>query len=159
MSDFLRMKMENMHPIITEALENNGEFVFFPRGKSMLPTIVPEIDMVTLIPPNNIEKYDIVLYKRKNGQYILHRVIKTKTNSFVMCGDNQLSYEKGILQSQLIAKVKCITKPDGSIVECNGVENCNYAKALRKRLYPKHLLYSFKKLIYPLYAALFKRKK
>ncbi len=159
MNNSLTMKMEDMHPLITQALEQNGKFDFFPRGVSMLPTIVPEMDMVTLIPPADIKRYDVILYKRQNGKYILHRIIKVKKNSFVMSGDNQLSYEKGIVQSQFIAKVKCITKPSGQTVLCSGKENAIYAKKLRKKLYPKHLIHSFKVKLYPIYKAIFKRNK
>ena len=49
--------MDNLLPYITESIKNGGQFVFYPKGTSMLPTIIPEKDCVVLIEPFNLKKY------------------------------------------------------------------------------------------------------
>jgi hypothetical protein len=42
------------------------------------------------IPP---KKYDVIFYRRENGQYVLHRIIKIKKDGYVCRGDNQTAKE------------------------------------------------------------------
>ena len=44
-----RCKMSDCDPIIRQALNNGGEFSFYPRGKSMEPTICEGRDKVFLM--------------------------------------------------------------------------------------------------------------
>ena len=156
LSEFNEIKMKHLHPIILDSIKDNGCFNFYPKGVSMLPTIVPSKDMVTLVSPDCLNKFDIVLYKRQNGQYVMHRIFKIKDEIYTMCGDNQFTYEKGITKAQIIAKAKSITKPDGTVIDCTNKKNTHYAKKLRVKMLQKRLIYRIKCLIYPLYKVIFK---
>ena len=69
----------------------------------MLPTIKEGRDKVTLSPaPEKLKRGDIAFYKRENGQFVLHRVVKVR-GGYVFCGDNQYSLERGIKKEQIIA--------------------------------------------------------
>ena len=47
-----------------------------------------------------------VLYRRKDGSFVLHRVIDfQRDGSYVLCGDNQFYRERGIKDSDVIAVV------------------------------------------------------
>ena len=71
----------------------------------MLPMIREGKDSVLLSPvTERLEKYDIPLYKRDNGKYILHRIVKAD-ETFTCIGDNQFSYENGVREDQVIAVV------------------------------------------------------
>lgn len=99
--------------IIEEVLESGGEFLLSPKGKSMLPLIVQGKDRVVLKKYDNAlpKKYDIVFYRRTDGIYVLHRMMKKqKDGSFVMCGDNQLLLEYDILPEQILGFVSAIHK-------------------------------------------------
>lgn len=94
--------------VIEEILNGGGEFQMYPRGISMLPLIVQERDSVVLKkrsgPP--ARKWDIAFYRRENGQFVLHRVMKVcQDGTYVMCGDNQISFEKNVLPEQIIGYV------------------------------------------------------
>ena len=100
--------------VIEEILAGGGEFCMSPKGTSMLPLIVQGKDSVVL--SRNFEdcanRYDIAFYRRKNGQFVLHRVMRIeKDGSFTMCGDNQTDLEKGIQKEQIIGYVTKIKKP------------------------------------------------
>ena len=85
--------------VIEEVLASGGEFRMYPKGTSMLPLIVQTRDSVVL--KRNFEdgakKHDIAFYRRRNGQFVLHRVMDIcDDGTYTMCGDNQTELEKGI---------------------------------------------------------------
>jgi len=140
------MKMEDMLPLILESLENNGEFVFYPKGISMLPTIVQLKDRVKLVKPDCIKKYSIVLYRRENGKFVLHRVVKKPENGvYTMCGDNQCFSEYGIKSSQVIAVVSEILKENDKVVSCLGSFNYFYGICIRAYRFPKKVYHVLKR--------------
>lgn len=112
MNDQVRVNLSELLPIIEEQLSSGKEVCFTPNGQSMLPLLVPGRDSVILnAPPSKLKKYDLPLYRRENGQFVLHRVIKVKHDgSYVMCGDNQFSHESGIKQNQIIGIVTSFTR-------------------------------------------------
>lgn len=92
---------------IEEVLQEKGEFVSAPLGVSMLPLIRPQCDVVFLSrDTSEIGKYDVVLYKRKNGKYILHRILGQNEKGYILCGDNQYIKEYGIQKEQILAVMK-----------------------------------------------------
>lgn len=108
--------------VIEEVLASGGDFRIFPKGTSMLPLIVQKRDAVTLA--RNVEipakKHDIAFYRRTNGQFVLHRVMKIcNDGTYVMCGDNQTLLEKGIRAEQIIAYVSGIDRKNKP-VKMNG---------------------------------------
>lgn len=120
----------------------------------MLPTIVDGRDSVMLTAPTDLKKMDIVFYQRSNGQYVLHRIVAVKKNSFDMCGDNQTAVEKNVPGNTVIAKVSGIYKVDKYV----SVES-EEMKKLAKKIYRKKTLQRFentlkrivKKVLYPIY--------
>lgn len=108
--------------VIEEVLASGGEFQMYPKGTSMLPLIVQTRDTVVLKRNFDVpaKKHDIAFYRRKNGQFVLHRVMKIcDDGTYTMCGDNQYKYESGIEPSQIIGYVCGITRK-GKTVRLNG---------------------------------------
>ena len=96
--------MDDLIPLICERLEEGQSVKFSPRGTSMLP-MLRQGDSVVLSPcPERLKKYDLPLYRRDNGEYVLHRVIKVG-KSYTCIGDNQFEYEHGIEHRQMIGVV------------------------------------------------------
>lgn len=97
--------MEDLVPLFLERLEAGQQVRFSPMGTSMLPMLREERDSVVLSPaPQRLRKYDLPLYQRDNGAYILHRV--TAVGETYSCiGDNQFVYEHGVRQDQIVAVV------------------------------------------------------
>ncbi len=97
--------------VIDEVLSSGGEFQMFPKGTSMLPLLVQGRDSVVLRRHDECpaKKHDIAFYRRANGQFVLHRVMKVcRDGSYVMCGDNQFVLEPSILPEQIIGYVSLI---------------------------------------------------
>lgn len=92
-------------PLIRECLNAGQSVRIFPRGTSMLPMIRQDVDSVVLSPVSGkLKKYDIPLYQRENGKYILHRIVAVE-DTYTCVGDNQFAMECGIRHEQVIAVV------------------------------------------------------
>lgn len=112
-------QLDHLIPLIREMLAAGHSVRFSPRGTSMLPMLRQGIDSVTLSPlPEKLEKYDLPLYQRDNGQYVLHRVIGVGTD-YTCMGDNQFDPETGLRHDQMIALVTGFTrgKKEHSVTE------------------------------------------
>lgn len=107
----LEFKLDDAIDLIEEVIENGGEFRLFPMGFSMRPLIVQGRDSVVLRRNKTCpaSKHDIAFYRRDDGQFVLHRVMKIgKDGLYTMCGDGQYVYERGIRKEQIIAYVSDI---------------------------------------------------
>jgi len=104
--------------VIEEVLANGGEFRLYPKGMSMRPLIVQGRDSVVLKRNFDVpaKKHDIAFYRRGDGSFVLHRVMKiTKDSKYTMCGDNQYSFEEGIDASSIIAYVSDVYRGERRI--------------------------------------------
>lgn len=103
-------QLDDLMPLLRERLAAGQRVKFSPRGISMLPMLRQGIDMVTLSPlPEKLKKYDLPLYQRKDGHYVLHRIVKAG-ETYTCIGDNQFVYETGLRQEQMIALVSSFTR-------------------------------------------------
>ena len=97
-------------PLIREQLDAGGTVRFSPMGISMLPMLRQGMDTVTLSPlPKKLRKYDLPLYQRKDGKYVLHRIVSAG-DTYTCIGDNQFVYEYGLTHDQMIALVTGFTR-------------------------------------------------
>ena len=102
--------LEQLMPLITERLQNGQSVRFYPKGTSMLPMLRQGIDCVVLSPlPKHLKKYDLPLYKRENGQYVLHRLVRVG-KTYTCIGDNQFVLEHGVRPEQMIGVVTAFAR-------------------------------------------------
>ena len=102
--------LSEMLPLIRECLAAGQQVKFSPRGVSMLPMILQGRDSVTLAsPPERLKKYDLPLYRREDGSFVLHRVVKVG-DTYTCIGDNQFKAEKGVTPESVIAVVTAFTR-------------------------------------------------
>ncbi len=144
MSDFL--SIQEIVPLIEEQVENGGCFYLVPKGKSMLPTIKEGIDTVVLERATSLKRGDILLYRRKNGQYVLHRLVKIKNGNLTMCGDAQLDFEFNITEDDIIAMVTEIIRNGKSTKISSTKFKLCFKYICAKRKLKAFLLKSYKKI-------------
>lgn len=97
-------------------LERDGIFVYTNTGNSMMPLIRPRGDLIIIKRCNApLKKYDVPLYKRKSGQYVLHRIIKIKKEGYVIRGDNCTYLERKISDSQIIGVLESVVRGNKEI--------------------------------------------
>lgn len=110
------MQLETLLPLIKEQLSSGKSVRFMPRGVSMLPMLRQGIDSVTLSPVKGLlEKYDLPLYRRDNGKFVLHRVVRAENGVYTAIGDNQFIYEHDLRHDQIIAVVTSFSRGDKDI--------------------------------------------
>ena len=111
--------MESEKRIISEeeaqsylpALLEGGESVpLVVTGYSMLPFLKSGRDTVWLTPGTVPKKGDIAFFRRRDGNFVLHRVRKIRTDgSLVMNGDAQ-NWCETILPEQVLAVVTAFSR-------------------------------------------------
>lgn len=112
-----KASLSEMEPVIRAILDGGGVFTLRPRGDSMRPTVVPGRDSVSVVKwEGEASLYDILLYKRADGSFVLHRVLGIEEGGFVMCGDNQVVLEKGVVPEQIVGVVSEILRPQDKLV-------------------------------------------
>ena len=111
-----------------EALEKTPFLIVNTIGTSMLPLIKEGENQVKLIKVNrSLTKGDVLLYKRSDGTYVLHRLIRIKRSGLVMCGDNHAHLEKGVKQEQVIAIMDGFFKGE-EYIDINNKDYIKYTK-------------------------------
>ena len=101
--------MEELHPLLCEVIESGGEFRLWPRGTSMRPLLREGRDSVALVSPRGCRKRDICLYRRADGAFVLHRLMKfDKDGNPVFCGDNQTKLEVGVKVEDILARAVAV---------------------------------------------------
>lgn len=88
--------MEN-NALIEDIISSKGFFLQTTVGNSMEPLFYNRKSLV-LIKKNEgiLKKYDVSLFKRPTGEYVLHRVVKVnkKKEYYYIVGDNRIKKEK-----------------------------------------------------------------
>lgn len=92
-------------PKLQEILSAGQAAYIKPNGTSMLPMLRQGIDAVVLgAVPEKLRKYDLPLYRRDNGMFVMHRIVKVG-KTYTCVGDNQFQLEKELRPDQMIAVV------------------------------------------------------
>ena len=103
--------IEALMPIVRERLDAGQSVKLSPRGVSMRPMLREGKDSVLLSPPpQRLKKYDIPLYRRSDGKYVLHRIVKARDGVYTCVGDNQCRREHGVRHESVIAVVTAFNR-------------------------------------------------
>lgn len=114
---------------IEQELERQGHCFFQTVGDSMEPllhnrksTVVIEKSMGML------RKYDVALYRRPTGEYVLHRIVKVKKGCYLICGDNRI-YKEPVPKGWVLG-VMTGFYPDesGRYISNSAPEYCEYMR-------------------------------
>ncbi len=96
------MKAENNKGDYRVELEKNGVLAFVPIGNSMWPTLKNRKQTIIVAKKTQkLKHFDVALFQRENGEYILHRVMQTTDDGYITCGDSQFRLET-VLESAVI---------------------------------------------------------
>lgn len=86
---------ETQNGSIERQLKEQGFYVSTTVGVSMQPMLRNRRDRVIVLPvgTERLKKYDLPLYRRPDGKYILHRIIGVKDGEYIIRGDNTYAKE------------------------------------------------------------------
>ena len=88
---------------IEEYLKQHDTLTYRNVGASMLPLLKQGRDLFTVTRKTDerCRKYDVALYKRKDGAYVLHRIVEVRKDDYVFLGDNCIEKEYGITDQDI----------------------------------------------------------
>ena len=104
------MDPEELFPPLLALLDDTPAVPLVISGYSMTPFLLHGRDTVYFSkitqPP---QRGDMVLYRRDNGSYVLHRVYEAGS-TYTMVGDAQTLLEQGIRPDQMLAQVSAVCR-------------------------------------------------
>lgn len=138
-------------------LDKNGVLAFVPGGTSMWPTLKhAKQSVIVLLKTERLKEMDVALYLRKDGKYVLHRVIKVLQDGYVFTGDS-LDFTETVLENEVVGvmvgfyrKKKYVDVLDEKYIEqvkklySNDKKRIKRANAYKKR---KVFLHRIKRII------------
>lgn len=131
---------------IEESLIKNGFHLSTVVGTSMMPLLRQGKDLVKVIPfTGKLLKYDIALFKRPTGEYVLHRVTKIKKDFYVICGDNRFLREK--IPSEWIIGVAESVFINDEEIKMSDSRQMNYAKKICRTFWSRRIKNKLKRII------------
>ncbi len=131
---------------IEESIIKNGFHLATVSGDSMMPLLRQNIDMVKIVPVDGIlKKYDLPLYKRPTGEYVLHRIISVKKGYYIICGDNRFNKEK-VPFEWIVGIMETMYRGEKEI-SANDPEYIKYIKKIRRTFWPRRIKKKIEKML------------
>ena len=119
-----------------DIINKDGYIIYKFKGISMLPLLDEKKELIKIEKINApLKKYDIVLFKRNNNSYVLHRIINIKDDIYDIVGDNQIFIEE-VKRNQIIGIATGKIR-DGEFVPFKGKEYDDYVNDICKDIYAR----------------------
>ena len=151
----IRLPMAELTPLLADGLAQGQEVVITITGNSMSPFLRHRRDQAVLAAADaaGLQPGDVPLYRRRNGQYVLHRVVERRENGvccrlgaapcpaadaagvqYTMLGDAQTQLEPGIRPEQIVAVATAFYRRG----HCRSCDDPAYRRRVRRwhRLLP-----------------------
>ena len=112
-----------------EQLRLHGSLVYTNVGDSMMPLLRQNRDLLIVErkPEGRCKKYDVVLYRRPAGEYVLHRILKVRRDDYVICGDNRWQREFGVPDDWILGVLTAVVR-DGKQINVTDSEYRRYVR-------------------------------
>jgi hypothetical protein len=102
---------EELMPQLPQLLQEAESIPLVISGNSMAPFLRHGRDIVYLSKVSEpLKRGDMILYRRCNGNYILHRIYKETCGTYQLVGDGQWGLEPGIRPEQILAVVTAVRR-------------------------------------------------
>lgn len=109
----VNVSMQELGPIIAQTVNAGGTVELTVTGRSMLPLLLDRRSVVRLRHKDSYAPGDMVLFRRDNGDYVLHRIIRIHDGVYDILGDNVPAPDCDIRPEQLIAAVCAYSRKGG----------------------------------------------
>ena len=95
-----------------QELSQKGFLLYTTVGRSMRPFLRSGEDMIRVDArgTERMKAGDVVLYRRKTGKYVLHRIVRVRKGDYVLCGDNCWQLEPGIQDDQILGVLTAVIR-------------------------------------------------
>lgn len=132
----LPVTLSQLLPAMEEMLEKNMDVTFVTNGASMQPLLHSK-DSVTLRRADTYKKNDVVLFRRLDGGFVLHRIYKIKGDTVFTEGDALCGRDEPIKKEQILGKAVAFIRKGKSLKVSDfkyKLYKLAYVSALGKRL-------------------------
>ena len=122
---------------IEQCLKDIGFAVVSISGTSMWPLLKEGKSQVQLVSgrTKQLKKGDIVLYRRKDGTLVLHRIVKVgEKDTFLVCGDHQWKLDEQVEEDQILAAAQ------GFFMNGRYIDEKNWWYQLYKKIWTGNLM-------------------
>ncbi len=106
--------LKEILPIMEESLENGMEVTFTTNGNSMLP-LLKTGESVTIKRTAAYKKGDVVLFRKPDGGFVLHRICKMDKNLIYTCGDSLTGIDEPITADKILGKAVAFIKKEKTL--------------------------------------------
>ena len=97
---------QQLIPFMQELLSQGKNVSFTVTGNSMAPFLVGLRDSAVVCPVKSpLKKGDIVFYRRRNGDYVMHRIYRIKNDKYYTVGDAQTEVEGPLDEEQIFGVI------------------------------------------------------
>lgn len=114
MNTAVKVKLDSIYKVMEEMLTLGKEVTFTTNGDSMRPLLLSG-ESVTLKRAPNYKKGDVVLFRKENGGFVLHRIIKIKKDTVFTQGDALMSNDLPFNKDKIIGKAIAFIKKDKTV--------------------------------------------
>ena len=115
-------------------IEKDGVLVYTCKGFSMMPMLRQHRDLVIISRITEpLKKNDVILFKR-NGKYILHRIVKVKDDSVDTAGDHNWWKEHNVRKDEIKGILTAFVR-DGREIRCDDPSYQRYVRLWEKTFY------------------------
>lgn len=136
-----KFSLAELEPVMLEVLNSGNEFTLKTRGISMTPMLSDGNDEVVLVKPDGeLKPYDVALFKRADGHFVLHRVVGKDSRGYIFRGDNQIVNEHCVTDGMIIAVMTAYVK-NGKRTNITDPEYKSYLKTIKPRYIKKRARY------------------
>ena len=120
----VNVSMQELDTIIVQTVKAGGAVELTVTGCSMMPLLLDKRSIVRLRRKEHYALGDIVLFRRNNGEYVLHRVCRIHDGLYDILGDNVPAPDCDIRPEQLIAAVCAYSRKGGYWHSSDRVYRC-----------------------------------
>ncbi len=146
-----KISLSSLLPFIEEAFKRGSTFKIPITGTSMNPLFFEKRDFVFIKKPDfPLEIGDVPLYRRRDGCFVLHRIVGKDERGYILCGDNQFILEHGITDANIIGVV-CEMNINGKQISVSDAQYIKhkekYVKNVGRRYPVRRLRYNLSRLL------------
>lgn len=119
---------------IEEELAVSGRALSWTEGVSMEPLLHTRRSTVVLEPVKKpLKRYDVVLFRRPAGEYVLHRIVKVLDHAYRIRGDN-CYWTETVPAGWIVGVMTGFFQDEGNVyIDCSSPVYQNYLKTIRRR--------------------------
>ena len=110
---------DELMPMIEDSFRQGLTVTLPITGNSMRPLFRHKRDSVVLsaCDPHSLKRGDVPLYRRDDGRYVLHRIVRVHSDTYTLTGDAQWQLETGLPKENVLAVMTGFIRK-GKAVDC-----------------------------------------